>query len=378
MVRIWIWQFTDGTIAVSNQALVIFYIAVTFGVMSVCLILALYLLRIIKPVRQTKRDRLRLQFQNVLNKIIINEGYSTEDRPNPVFEFYLAELRLVATSSFARQQLLDQILDVKKSVTGNSAAALVRTCHSMSLYEVSYRKLRSCRWQKKALAIRELAEMGHRPASERIARSLYSRHAILQQESLMGLVRLEEKPLSFLGGYKGQISPWMRLNIHRYLQRLELSRLPLFSDYFTHPNVSVILFSISMVRAFNQRPSLPALAELLYHCNPRVVGLAVTALGEMEAFQYREVIAKVALHAWRFEKLAKRGVRSLGRIGQGKEDIELLGRFLNHPSYAVRFEATGALKKLGAEGEAFLHKFNNDHGKTIDGILRHFAEPLLT
>ncbi|MEX1241106.1 MAG: hypothetical protein WEB30_15385 [Cyclobacteriaceae bacterium] len=247
----------------------------------------------------------------------------------------------------------------------------------MLLYKESLKKLKASGWQKKALAVRELGEMGYRKSTPLVEKCLYSGNRTLQEESLMALVRLEDEPLAFLNRYKGELSLWMRINIYRYLQNIDHRRLPLFSQYFNHPNLSVRLFSMSMTRRFKQSSSVAGLVDMLYDENAKVVGLAVSALGELEAFQYRAQIAKLSMHVWRFHDLSKRVMQCLGSIGDKERDVDLVGRFLDHPCYTVRFEAVSALKKLGLQGEEFLQRFSINNHKKIDSILQHFAEPLL-
>lgn len=362
----------------SEEASVVLGIAFVFLAASLVLIAILFGSRIIKSYYKRRESLLRFQYRKILNKIVVHEQFSEEGAPNAAFEFYMAQLRLVTgDSKFSRQLLLTQILETKKSLTGKSAAALMNTYYALQLYKQSLRKLKSRSWQKKALAIREFAETRYRESAPYVANFLYSRNRTLREESFMALVRLEDRPLSFLSGYKGDLSLWMRVNIYRYLQNIEHRQLPAFSDHFGHPNLSVKLFSVSMARRFKQTSSLPGLADLLYSDNAKVVGLAVSALGEMEAYEYRDAILKLSEHVWRFEKLSRRVVKCLGTIGDKEADVAQLAKFLDHPDYAVRFEAVASLKKFGIEGEDVLRIYGSKDRARIDGILRHFSEPLL-
>lgn len=362
----------------SSAAFVVLCIAFIFFVGGFIFIGVVFASRIIKSGHHRRSHLLRSQYQKILNKIIVNETFSEPGAPDAAFEFYMAELRLIAGASpFSRQLLLAQILEIKKSLTGNSAKALVRTYYAMLLHKESTRKLKAFKWQTKALGIRELAEMGYGKSAPLVEKFLYSSNRTLQEESLMALVRLEDKPLAFLNHYKGELSRWMRINIYRYLRNIDHRKLPVFSQYFNHPNLSVRLFSVSMTRRFKQTASVPGLVDVLYSENAKLVGLAVSALGELEAFQYRSEIAKLSMHVWRFPKLSKRVVQCLGRIGDNEADLDVVGRFLEHPCYSVRFEAVSALKELGLPGEEFLQRFNIANNNKIDSILRHFGEPLL-
>lgn len=341
-------------------------------------VLILFLSRIVKSRRAARTRRLREQFQKILNAIVVNETFSEKSTPVSAFEYRMAELRLIAGSSAAaRQILITQILEVKKNLYGSSAEVLTSTYYALDLDRDSRRKLRSYQWKKKAQAIRELAEFHHQQSIPQITRFLTSANSTLRQESFMALVRLEAQPLTFLDHYDLEISEWMGINIYNYLSKIEVRKLPDFSRWFNHPNVSVRLFSISMARQFRQTAALPALVNQLYSDNPKIVGLAVATIGSLEAYQYRKEIVTLATHVWPFERLAERAVKCLGAIGDMDEDIGLLSKFLSHPAYSVRFEAACALRQLGDKGEVALRNFNEQHDNNIQGILQHLSEPLL-
>jgi hypothetical protein len=356
----------------------IVYGSLVFFIASAGLVLVLFGSRIKKSRQAVRTKKLREQFQKILNAIVVNETFSEKATPVAAFEYRMAEIRLITgSSSFAKQTLITQILDIKKNLYGSSANTLTAAYYALDLHRHSMLKLRSGQWKKKALAIRELAEFDYRQSIPQIVRWLTSANSTLRQESFMALVRLEEKPLTFLNHYSLELSDWMRINIYNYLSKIDVRKLPDFSQWFNHKNVSVTLFSISMARQFRQTASLPALANLIYSDNPKIVSLAVSTLGEMEAYQYRKQVIDLATHVWHFEKLARDVIQCLGLIGDMNEDIGVVGRFLSHPVYSVRFAAVAALKKLGAGGEEALQAFNEGNDKKIDTILRHFSEPLL-
>jgi hypothetical protein len=365
--------------SLKGQMLLVVWIIFIFFVSGLVSILVLFASRIVKSYRVKRTTALKAQIQRTLNKIVVNESCSETLTPDPAFEFYMAELRMVTgTSSFARQVLISQILDLKKNVTGTSASVLIKTYNAMRLYIDSRRRLKKTAWQKKALGIRELAEMGHRHSIPLIRKNLKASNETLQQESLMAIVRLGDHPLSFLDDYKDDVSLWMRINIHNYLRKLDNRSLPLFSQWFTHKNYTVVDFAISMTKEFRQTASVPGLVQLVYSTDPRIVRHAVSALGDLEAYQYRQTVADLAVHVWPFEKLSRSVLDCLGRIGDMEKDVTVIGKFLSHPSYVLRFEAVAALRKLGSDGEAFIEKFNKEHVGDIKGIIEHFSEPLLT
>lgn len=374
----WVTIFNRNAGLLDAKGIMLYGIAALFLVTGVLFIVILFASRIIKSRLEQRRNWLRSNFQQVLNKVIVNETFNEKGNTTPAFEFYMAQLRLlIGSSSFAKRILIGQILEIRKSLTGTSAEALVRTYHALHLQTESLNKLKSLQWPTKASGVRELAEMNYHGSVQPIREFLQSGNRVLREESFMALVRLENEPLSFLDDFKGELSLWMRINIYRYLSKLDARNLPVFSRWFHHPNIAVRLFSLSMARQFRQTASVSALAEMVYDANPKVVGIAVSALGELEAYQYRDRVAKLATHAWNFEKLSRRVVNCLGKIGDPKIDADLIGEFIQHPCHAIRFEAVRALKQLGQEGERVIDMRieSNTH---LRGILKHISEPLLS
>jgi hypothetical protein len=353
-------------------------IALFFLTVGVFQIALLFIVRIQKSIYLKREQRIKFQFQKILNAIIIHETFSG-NAPTSAFQFRMAELReIMDNKKFNKQILIHQILEIEKSLSGSSATALTTTYRELELYKVSMRKLNSLRWYKKAQGIRELGEMKYKQALPRIVKFLDARNQTLREETFMGVVRLsEDDPLFFLDSYHRELTPWMRINIHHYLARLESRKLPSFQKWFFHNNTSVALFSISMARYFRQTSCLPELVKLLNATDKKVIGLALETIGAMEAYQCADDVASMKDKVWEDDKLSTRFVRCLGKIGDPANDGKVISSFLAHPAYSVRFEAAGALRKLGASGEHEIRKFNEENENAIAGIIRHLEEPLL-
>jgi hypothetical protein len=358
----------------TSEEFVFVSIGLFFLAWAVTFILILFSSRVLKSHYVKKEQRLSFQFQKILNTIIINETISTQDEPQSAFEYRMAELRtLMGGASFNRQVLIDQIIRIEKSLSGSSAKALIATYRALDLHLHSLSKLKGFDWKKKSQGIRELTEMNYREALPLIVRFLGSKNQTLREESFMSMVRLHTKPLSFLNDYQHELTPWMRINIHHYLARLDVRTLPDFSQWYNHTNVSVILFSVSMVRQFRQFHAVEKLVSLLKHNDERVVGLTIETLGEMEV-DAADAVASLSDIVWKKGKLSRRLVRCLGRIGDPERHGSAVAQFLNHPLYDVRFEAASALKRMKAQR---YDELKNDANQPLQNIIRHLEEPLL-
>jgi hypothetical protein len=363
----------------SQEELLLLGIGLLFLSLAFIFVLILFASRFVKSYFQRRERRLKDQYGKILNKIIIHETYSKPGQRVSSFDFRMAELRLVmGHSNFNQQVLIGHLLLMKKNLTGNAVGAILATYRELELYKLSLRKLKSLQWQKKALGIRELAEMKHEEGTRVIMRFLNARNQTLREEIFMALVRMEEdNPLFFLDQYNGTITHWMLINIHYYLSRLDVRKLPLFSRWFSHPDISVVIFSVHMVRQFRQSASIPGVVSLLATDHPRLLEIVIETLGELEAYPYVEDVLRLTERVWSSEGLSRRLVRCVGSLGEPARHANDVVRFLEHSDYYVRFEAALALEKLEPEGPEALERFNHANGRCLEGIIRHIREPLL-
>ncbi len=369
---LWLDKLIAGEFLTSNE-LTIITIATIFFLTGFAFIITLFLSRIIKSHLLEKKKKIKSKFQKKFNALVINETFSTKEVPDSAFEFRMAEIKnMLGSSNFARQVLIDQILELKKNLSGSAVHVLTATYFALELEKQSLRKLKCTAWRKKALGIRELSEMAYKPAIPAISKFIHSSNQMLREESVMALVRLNtDQSLKFLDNYSGVITPWMQINIHHYLQKSDLRKLPQFSRWFSSNNGSVVLFSINMAKHFRQSSAIAPLLLLCYHPEKKIAEEAIDALGELEAFEHRADVVKLTPVYWEDAGISIKLLQCLAKIGDPLQDTHILLEFLNHRIYDVRFEAVKALKKLGLSTQRLSAL------PAIKRIIDHTVEPLL-
>ena len=370
-------QIPFTAIHATAEVKVFIILALIFFAAAILFVAFILLSRLSKNSRQQKETILRNYFQRTLNAMVIME--TTSAVPASSHHFKLDTLRTLAgQSSLARQVMVNQLVSVKKSISGSSSRILEQLYIELDLHTYSLNKIKRGSWQKKAQGIRELAELRYQPAIDTIRKFIVSDNRTLREESLLALVRMdEEAPLSFLDQYTGTITPWMRINIHYHLSKSDARKLPHFSRWFSSSNLDVVLFSLSMARQFRQSSAIPFLTALLSHTDTRIAGLALETISALEAHELADEITQRVDAFWTNEKLSTRVVRCLGRIGYTSEHKYTILRYLDHPDYTVRFSAVQAMYKLDAEARKLLLDFNTRMNGILSGAIEHVSEPLL-
>lgn len=369
----WFWNSEGAT--TSPLSLVVI-IAFTFILLALTLMVTIFVSRIWKSRRQKQSETIRERAQGILNTLIVNETFGSQTESS--FNYRIRELQEMAgSSSFNNNVIIQLLLQMRKNLSGSSSSLLLKVYQDLHLEKYSLRKLRGITWKEQALGIRELTEMQHHASAPRIAKFLRSRNSILREESFMAMVRLEsEKPFWFLDGYTDEITPWMKLNIHSYLQKQDARKLPDFSKWFDHHNNSVKLFSIAMSAQFRQTASSARLADMARDNSADVAIAAIDTLAIFEAFDFAPQIAKILADA-ADEKIIIAGLTCIGKIGDPASSLSVLQKYLGHESYNVRYASALASKALGQESFSRLKQLNHDHHLNLDEMIAHLEEPLL-
>ncbi|HEY0654786.1 MAG TPA: HEAT repeat domain-containing protein [Chryseosolibacter sp.] len=363
-----------GHEALATETLIILYIAFTFFAAGIGVVVILFGSRLVKTYYEGRSQDLSRKLQGVLNSIIVNAAANENAVPDPAFQFHLQQIELLVTGSDYRKQLLiNQLIRLKKNLTGASADSLRVIYQKLSLHKVSLKGLKTFRWFNKARAMRELSEMGVRQSAPLMAPYLRSRNSALREEAFISMANLTaDQPLEFLDDYKFAITDWMQLNVYNVLQRTDTRDLPDFSRWFMHTNKSVRLFAIRMAAQFRQYQAAGSLRELLSDPDPDVQYQSMKAVADLELDQLVDDVLKLKAIAWKNPELAKIVVKYFGRVVLTPQTENVLREFMSHEDYAVRFEATSSLLRNSSLGLS-----SGDLGEKSQRIIRHLSEPLL-
>lgn len=332
--------------------------------------------RVIKTIALKKKNTLRDNFQKSINGLIIL--LSTSRVPEPSYRYHIKKLNHDIRRPFAKQVMVDQLIAIKKNLTGESAKAVDLLYVHLGLKGFSMRKIKSMSSVTRAEGIRELAELNCYQALPMILSFLHATDKTLREEAFMAVVRMHNgNILGFLDHYRKAITPWMKMIIHHHLTLMDGRKLPLFSKWFTSPNPDVVLFSISMAAHFRQVTTVPQLIALLKHKNTRIVSQAIETLGRLETETVADSLLSISGRYWTNEKISAQIVRSLGQTAYKEEHNRALSKYVSHPGHTVRTHALKALVRNGVKPDDIINTVELSERKTVTAILEHITEPLL-
>ncbi len=335
-------------------------ITIVICIISMILLLIFILLN---RRRMEKREKLHQYLMEKYQELIINYlfGNTSPD-----------EFRPIASDTYRRQVLIDQMIDVSINLKGEEARKLIGLYKHLGLDRDSVRRARDHRWHKKIKGFRELAFMNIKDANDSIYKALNSSNEILRMEAQIALVRLgDDNPFDFLSHLERPFSLWEQISLHELIVQHDIP-LPPFLQWLTSSNPTVVMFALRMIREFKQNDAEDAVHDTLMHPDPGVKQLAIQVAGDMNMRSTLETMK----HMYKFQdyNICLEIIKSMGKM----PDLSLLG-FLKlvldkEDDVQLQIEATKAIENNGEEGVKALVKIMKSEYKNYNIIVRHVLD----
>jgi len=347
----------------SRKSLVLVSFLIAAIIVSIITMIILLIIILLNRKRMEKEEQLHQYLLEKYQSLIINYlfGSSTPE-----------EFRSIASDTYRRQVLIDQLIDVSVNLKGKEIEKLFGLYKLLDLDKDSIKKAHSRQWHKKIKGIRELAFMNIKDANTVIYKALNSSNEILRMEAQIALVRLnDENPFEFLSHLTSHFSLWEQITLHELIIHHNIPH-PSFQKWLTSPNPTVVAFALRMIREFKQKESETNVLETLYHPDPSVRLLAVEIAGDLDMRSTLETMK----HMYKYQdyKICLEIIKSMGKM----PDASMMG-FLKlvldkEDDVQLQIEATKAIRNNGEEGAKALVKIMESEYKNYSIIIKHVLD----
>jgi len=332
-------------------------------VISVVTMIILLIVILLNRTRMEKEEDLKQYLAETYQGMIIDYLFtgSSPDR-----------FRQIASDTYRRQALIDQMIDVSVNLKGDAEEKLCGLYLYLGLDKDSIDRANNFRWHKKIKGFRELAFMNIKEANQVIYKALNSKNEILRMEAQIALVRLtDEDPFSFLFQLRRPFSLWEQITLHELIIQHDLP-VPEFKKWLKASNPTVVMFALRMIREFKQKDAEEDIRETLEHPSPEVRKLAVQVAGDLEMRSTLEVMKRI--YKVQEYNTCLEIVRAMAKM----PDPSLMG-FLKlvldkEDDVQLQIEATKAIENNGEEGVKTLVKLMKSEYKNYNIIVRHVLD----
>lgn len=338
--------------------------ALIFTIMlSIATMIIMLVVILLNRARMEKEERLKQYLAETYQGMIIDylfTGISAD------------EFRPIASDTYRRQALINQMIDVSVNLKGDAEEKLGGLYLYLGLDGDSIRRAQDFRWHKKIKGFRELAFMNIKDANDEIYKALNSKNEILRMEAQIALVRLgDDDPFGFLIHLKRPFSLWEQITLHDLIIQHDLP-VPSFKKWLKAPNPTVVMFALRMIKEFKQRDAEDDVRETLDHTSPEVRQLAVQIAGDLEMRSTLEVMKR--MYKNQDYHTCVEIIRAMAKM----PDTSLMG-FLRlvldkEDDVQLQIEATKAIENNGEEGVRTLVKLMKSEYKNYNIIVRHVLD----
>ncbi len=189
------------------------------------------------------------------------------------------QVRELIKNTFDRKVLTEILMDLRKDVSGATREELFHIYQDLELHKDAYKKLKSLRWELVSKGIYELTQMQVEESYGYITKFINDKRPTIRKQAEIAVVTLKEEGISyFLDHTKSKISEWQQLKLLDVVRNKEDFNAPSFRLWLTSKNNYVVLFSLRLIKYFNQNDASASLIQLLNHKNNIIKREAITCI----------------------------------------------------------------------------------------------------
>jgi HEAT repeat protein len=259
------------------------------------------------------------------------------------------QIRELIRNKFDREVLTEVLMDLRKDVTGKTRTELFHIYQDLELHKDAYQKLNSWRWELISRGIFELTQMEVKDSYSLITRFINDKRTTIRKQAEIATVSLKEEGINyFLDHTKYRISEWQQLKLLDVVRNKTDYQPPAFRLWLTSKNNDVVLFSLRLIKYYNQNDASASLIQLLRHKSNAIKKEAIFCIRD---FNVTEAVPILKTIFWKCTTDIKMYLlEALSQLGS-EEDIGFLEDIISKEvAFTVKGKAISALNTIRPEG----------------------------
>lgn len=341
-----------------------------------------YLSILIRRYRGYRQDRKEATLLPIIDRlltehIVLNEGLA-ENKPVSEIELPLDEFRIPLFRKRANRQLLiDRIVNYKKSFAGSIGDLLKQLYVDLELEKVSFKRMKSVRWNRKVQGMIELTDMDMSISDVNILPLTNSKNRELRAEARNAYIKLSKnEPFKFFDVVTEPLLMWDQIELFKTITTTEEIAIPKFARWVTYSsNKSIVSFCMKLIVHYNQQDAAPAVIRLLDNKDHTLRADAINCLGKLRCEEAEEKL--VAIYSNQPLNCQIEILKAMGRIDTGNQIQFLRHEFLHSSDFDIRKNAAKSLIKTRATPQRLIDELIETGTAENKLILKHCMNPLI-
>jgi len=224
----------------------------------------------------------------VISKFLFYEGDASSKSEHNEYIVLKVEIRELLREQKNRQILAEVLLELQKDVSGETLIRLQSLYKSLGLHEDAYKKLKSWRWEVVSKGILELTRMRVEEAYGFITPFINHKRSVVRKQAEIAVVSLRQEGIKhFLDSSRYSVSEWQQLKLLEVIRNFKNFDPPRFRQWLVSSNPDVVLFSLRLIKYYDQNDAVNAILPLIKHKNNEV---KIAALECIRQFGYEEAL----------------------------------------------------------------------------------------
>lgn len=224
-----------------------------------------------------RQKQLQAQLKHWLVSIILQEPETSK----VTFDIPESIARIVQ-GGFARRVLLEELVQLKNNLSGQSGDNLQQLYQQLRLDRLSAQYMRSNRWYFKAKGIQELAAMQQTAYQEEIYALTQHSDAMVRMEAQIAMVYLQGyQGLAFFDHLEYPLNEWHQVKLLQLLASQPIPSPDMIKGWLISKNASVIQFALKLIREQHASQFQQDVIACLSHPDELVRSQAIACLGEI-------------------------------------------------------------------------------------------------
>ena len=178
------------------------------------------------------------------------------------------------TKPFNRKILLEQILMMKKHISGTDASVLENFYKKLGFEKEALKRLKKRQWHLRLAALDELILMEITAINSIFLQMTKDKNQLVRVSAIRALILRGGDWQPTLIRYNYPLSAWEQYQICDALSRRQAIQLPDFTPLLESLNPTVVQFSLKMIKQFHCFDAVPSVMPFLKSDNPNLVDSA--------------------------------------------------------------------------------------------------------
>ncbi len=342
-------NFTYHNIALINAPKIhtnlLWDLTILFAVIGIVYFTSIFFFRNKISSKSKKVVQLKKELSPMISEFLFYEGEEGTKEEKRTYVNLKIEVRELIKDQFHRKILSEILLDLQKDVSGTTKKRLFKLYKDLGLHTDAFNKLKSWRWEVVSKGILELTKMHVDEAYSFITKHINDRRSVVRKQAEIAIVTLRKEGINyFLDNTRNKVSQWQQLKLLDVIRNTEDYKPPRFKAWLTSKNKDVVLFSLRLIKYYNQSDARASIIELVKHKNNQIKEEAIDCIKKFHITEAIDVLKTVFKKNDVHIKLLI--LDAIGSLGS-ENDIEFLRKIHKKESnFNIKSKALGVINTI--------------------------------